>query len=270
MGLASETQNPTWNVMLEGETIDRNDLRLPTIQDSLLKRLVATGKPVIVVLLNGGSLSIDYAAQNASAILEAWYPGEQGGNAIADVLFGDYNPAGRLPLTYYRASTVFPAISNMAMQNRTYRYYPDTVVYPFGYGLSYTTFTYNNFQITPSAAATGSSVNVQVDVTNAGARDGDEVVQVYVTDVAASVAVPIRSLVAFKRVHIGAGQTVTTGFTLGPKAFSIVDASGRRIVEPGAFTVIVGGGQPIAVDGTVPPARNGTVTLTGSVYVITP
>jgi len=270
MGLASETQNPTWNVLLEGETIDRNDLRLPTIQDSLLKRLVATGKPVIVVLLNGGSLSIDYAAQNVSAILEAWYPGEQGGNAVADVLFGDYNPAGRLPLTYYRALTVFPAISNMAMQNRTYRYFSDTVIYPFGYGLSYTAFSYNNLQLTPSSAATGSSVNVQVDLTNTGARDGDEVVQVYVTDVAASVAVPIRSLAAFRRVHLGAGQTVTAAFTLGPKAFSIVDASGRRIVEPGDFAVTVGGGQPVAVDGAVPPARNGTVTMTGSVYVITP
>ena len=270
MGLASETQNPTWNVLLEGETIDRNDLRLPTIQDSLLKRLVATGKPVVVVLLNGGSLSIDYAAQNASAIIEAWYPGEQGGNAIADVLFGDYNPAGRLPMTYYRASTVFPAISNMAMQNRTYRYYPDTVIYPFGYGLSYTTFTYDNLQVAPSAAAAGTSVNVQVEVTNAGSREGDEVVQVYVTDIAASVAVPGRSLAAFKRVHIGAGQTVSVGFTLGAMAFSIVDATGRRIVEPGDFAITAGGGQPVAVDGVVPPARSGAVTLTGSVYVVTP
>jgi beta-glucosidase len=270
MGLACETQNPTWHVLQEGETIDRNDLQLPAIQDSLLKRLVATGKPVVVVLINGGSLSIDYAAKNVSAILEAWYPGEQGGKAIADVLFGDYNPAGRLPMTYYRASTVFPAISNMSMQNRTYRYYPDSVIYPFGYGLSYTTFTYNNLQFSPSTAAAGSSVNVQVAVTNAGTRDGDEVVQVYVTDVTASVTVPIRSLAAFKRIHIGAGQTVTASFTLGPQAFSIVDANARRVVEPGDFAVSVGGGQPVAVDGALPPARNGTVTLTGSVYVVTP
>jgi beta-glucosidase len=165
---------------------------------------------------------------------------------------------------------VFPAISNMAMTSRTYRYYTDTVIYPFGFGLSYTTFAYNNLQITPSTGATGASVNIQVDVTNSGTRDGDEVVQVYVTDVAASVAVPIRSLAAFRRVHIAAGQTVTAAFTLGPKAFSIVDATGRRIVEPGAFTVLAGAGQPIAVAGAVPPAQNGTVTLTGSVYVVTP
>jgi beta-glucosidase len=270
MGLGGETQNPNWGVVLEGENMDRTDLRLPTIQDSLLKRLVATGKPVIAVLLNGGSLSIDYAARNVSAILEAWYPGEQGGNAVADVLFGDYNPAGRLPLTYYRASTVFPDISVMAMTSRTYRYYSDTVLYPFGFGLSYTTFSYSNLQIMPSTATTGSSVTLQVDVTNTGARDGDEVVQVYVTDVAASVAVPIRSLVAFKRVPVGAGRTVTVSFALPPKAFSIVDATGRRIVEPGAFTVLAGGGQPVAVDGAVPPSQNGTMTMTGSVYVITP
>ncbi len=269
MGLASEADSP-WQVFLEGETIDRNDLRLPAIQDSLLKRLVAVGKPVICVLINGGSLSIDYAAQNVRGILEMWYPGEQGGNAIADVLFGDYNPGGRLPQTYYQAATTFPAISVMSMTGRTYRYFTGQVLYPFGFGLSYTAFTYSNLRCTPSSGPTSQPVAVAVDVTNSGTRNGEEVVQVYVKDVSASVPVPIRSLAAFRRVAIPAGQTITVGFTLQPRNFSIVDNSGQRIVEPGDFSLSVGGGQPIAVDGSVPPLVSGTVTLTGSTYVITP
>jgi beta-glucosidase len=269
MGLASETQNPSWHVLLEGETIDRDDLRLPTVQDSLLKRLVATGKPVIVVLLNGGALALDFAAANVNAIVEAWYPGEQGGNAIADVLFGDYNPAGRLPITFYKYATTFPAITDMSMANRTYRYFTGDVLYPFGYGLSYSTFTYNNLAVTPGSGATNQPVSVTVDVTNTSGRDGDEVAQVYVTDQAASAAVPIRSLAAFKRVPVGAGQTVTVEFSLAPKCFSFINASNKRVVEPGSFSICVGGGQPIAAyGGATPQTKTGTVTLTGSVFEI--
>jgi len=270
MGLASETQNPSWHVLLEGETIDRDDLRLPTVQDSLLKRLVATGKPVILVVLNGGALALDFAAANVNAIVEAWYPGEQGGNAIADVLFGDYNPAGRLPITFYKyaSTSTFPAITDMSMQNRTYRYFTGDVLYPFGYGLSYSTFTYNNLSVTPASGATNQPVSVSVDVTNTSGRDGEEVVQAYVTAQAASAAVPIRSLAAFKRVSIGAGQTVTVAFTLLPKCFSFINSSNKRVVEPGSFTICVGGGQPISVNGATPPTKTGTVALTGSVFEI--
>jgi beta-glucosidase len=268
MGLASETQNPSWHVLLEGETIDRDDLRLPTVQDSLLKRLVATGKPVILVLLNGGALALDFAAANVNAIVEAWYPGEQGGNAIADVLFGDYNPAGRLPITFYKYATTFPAITDMSMANRTYRYFTGAVLYPFGYGLSYSTFTYNNLSVTPASGATNQPVSVSVDVTNTSGRDGEEVVQAYVTIQTASAAVPIRSLAAFKRVSVGAGQTVTVELTLSPKRFSFINSSNKRVVEPGSFSICVGGGQPVAVNGAAPPTKTGTVTLTGSVFEI--
>jgi beta-glucosidase len=275
MGLASENQEQDysgapWRVFLEGETIDRTDLRLPGVQDSLLRRVAATGKPLILVTINGGPLAIDWASQNAAAILSAGYPGEEGGNAIADVIFGDYNPGGRLPLTYYKASQTFPVIGSMAMTNRTYRYFTGEALYPFGYGLSYTTFTYNNMQVSPASAATNQNVNVSIEVTNSGTRAGDEVVQVYVTDRAASVAVPVRSLAAFKRISLGAGQTATVSFTLQPWNFSIVDAAGKRIVEPGDFTITAGGGQPIVVNGQVPPVKTGSVTLTGSVFEIVP
>jgi beta-glucosidase len=230
---------------------------------------VATGKPVIVVLLNGGALALDFAAANVNAVVEAWYPGEQGGNAIADVLFGDYNPAGRLPITFYKYATTFPAITDMSMVNRTYRYFTGDVLYPFGYGLSYSTFTYNNLSVTPGSGATNQPVSVTVDVTNTSGRDGDEVVQVYVTDQAASAAVPIRSLAAFKRVPVGAGQTVTVGFSLAPKCFSFINAGNKRVVEPGSFSICVGGGQPIAAyGGATPQTKTGTVTLTGSVFEI--
>jgi beta-glucosidase len=141
-------------------------------------------------------------------------------------------------------------------------------LYPFGYGLSYSTFTYNNLSVTPSSGATNQPVSVSVDVTNTSIRDGEEVVQVYVTDQSATVAVPIRSLAAFKRVSVGAGQTVTAEFSLPPKSFSIINASNKRVVEPGNFLICVGGGQPIAVNGATPPTLTGTVALTGSVFEI--
>ncbi len=268
LGLAAENQSPTWHVNLEGETMDRSTLSLPAIQDSLLKRLVAVGKPLVVVLLNGGSVSIDYAAANADGILEAWYPGEQGGNAIADVLFGDYNPGGKLPMTYYTGATVLPDLTNMSMQNRTYRYFSGGVLYPFGFGLSYTTFSYGNLQVSPATAQTNQPVTVSVDVTNSGMRDGDDVVEVYLTAPAGSSGAPVRSLAAFTRVTLAAGQTSTVTFVLQPTCFSLVDQNGGRAVSPGSFTLCVGSGQPIAVDGVTPPNKTGTVTLTGSVYQI--
>jgi beta-glucosidase len=281
MGLWAEEDwdgypNGWWTGRIESEGKDRSDLRLPGAQDSLVRQMVATGKPVILVLLNGGPVSVDWAAKNVPAIIEAGYPGEEGGNAIADVIFGDYNPAGRMPITVYSSTTALPDMTNFAMigsgstPGRTYRYFNGTPLYPFGHGLSYTTFTYNNLAVSPASAATNQPVNASIDVTNSGTRDGDEVVQVYVTEVSPSAPAPIRSLAAFKRVAIPAGGTRTVSFTLQPKNFSIVDAAGKRFVEPGNFTIVVGGGQPIAVDGKLPPAKSGAVTLTGSVFAIGP
>jgi beta-glucosidase len=183
-----------------------------------MQALKATGKPIVLVLLNGSALSINYAAENLDAILTAGYPGQQGGNAVADVLFGDYNPAGRLPVTYYKSVDQLPAFENYDMDGRTYRYFHDTPLYPFGYGLSYTTFKYSNLKM-PATVKVGEPVNVQVDVTNTGTRDGDEVVELYITDEKASTPRPIRQLEGFSRISLKKGETKTVEFVLDPYNF---------------------------------------------------
>ncbi len=218
---------------------DRTDLDLPKPQEELLQALHATGKPLVVVLMNGSAVAVNWADSHAKAILEAWYPGEEGGTAVADVLFGDYNPAGRLPVTFYKSVDQLPPFEDYAMTNRTYRYFTGRPLYPFGYGLSYTEFQYRNLKITMNE-----KINIQVEVENIGKRDGDEVVQLYVTDLAASVTVPIRSLQGFQRIHLQSGEKKTVDFILQPQQLALFDNQGRQKVEPGEFEISVGGGQP--------------------------
>ncbi len=225
---------------------DRTDLALPRPQQELLERLHALGKPVVLVLLGGSAISIPWAAEHIPAILQAWYPGEEGGHAVADVLLGDYNPSGRLPVTIYRSVDDLPPFSDYRMEGHTYRYFRGEPLYPFGYGLSYNTYAYDNLRLSSQTIVPGDDLAVSVEVTNLGRRDGDEVLQVYLSDTEASAPVPIRQLVAFKRVHLDAGETRQVGFTIPAKAFALVDAQGRRIIEPGAFIVAVGGAQPTA------------------------
>jgi len=215
---------------------DRTDIGLPKPQEALLKAVVATGKPVVVVLLSGSALAVNWANDHAAAILEAWYPGGEGGTAIADVLFGDYNPAGRLPVTFYKSVDQLPPFTDYSMEGRTYRYFKGEPLYPFGYGLSYTTFAYNNLRLDKSVKA-GEPVKVTVDVTNTGEREGEEVVQLYLTDVAASAPVPIRTLVGFDRISLRPGEKRTVTFTITPRQMSLIDAGGKRVIEPGEFVV---------------------------------
>jgi beta-glucosidase len=222
---------------------DRVDLGLPAPQEDLLRAVVATGKPVVLVLLNGGALAINWAAAHVPAIVEAWYPGQAAGAALADVLFGDADPAGRMPVTVYRSVDQLPPFRDYRMAGRTYRYFTGEPLFPFGYGLSYTTFAYRGLEV-PAVVRTGDSVTVSVEVANTGARAGDEVVQVYVTDLVASVPVPIRSLAGFRRVHLEAGARRRVAFTLAPRQLSLIDAAGQRVIEPGAFRISVGGKQP--------------------------
>src|SRR6185295_12784621 len=197
LGISARLEGEEMPVKIEGfRGGDRTDLSLPKSQEALLKAVVATGKPVVVVLLSGSALAVNWANDNVPAILHAWYPGGEGGTAIADVLFGDYNPAGRLPVTFYKSVDQLPPFTDYSMAGRTYRYFKGEPLYPFGYGLSYTEFVYSNLRSTKSA----DNVKVTVDVKNTGERDGDEVVQLYLTDVAASVPVPIRTLVGFDRI----------------------------------------------------------------------
>jgi beta-glucosidase len=198
---------------------------------------------VIVVLANGGALSVNNSQEKADAILLAGYGGQQGGNAVADVLFGDYNPAGRLPVTYYKSVDQIPAFENYDMAGRTYRFFKQEPLYPFGYGLSYTTFSYSDLEM-PAKAATGDKIPVKVTVTNTGGIDGDEVVQLYVTDEKASTPRPIRQLEGFKRINLKAGESKVVEFLLEPRQLSIINNKNKRVIEPGYFTISVGGKQP--------------------------
>jgi len=224
---------------------DRIHIDLPGRQEDLIKAVCRTGKPVVLVLLNGSALAIPWADENVPAIVETWYGGEEAGTALAEVLFGDYNPAGRLPVTFYRSLDQFPDFEDYRMAGRTYRYFEGGPLYPFGFGLSYTRFAYSGLKISPNKVRTGKRVKVSATVENTGARDGDEVVQFYVRDVEASFPTPLRKLAGFKRIHLAPGERQKVSFALTSAQMSLIDDAGNRIIEPGKFEVSVGGGQPV-------------------------
>jgi beta-glucosidase len=228
---------------LEGEGGDRENIGLPKVQTDLLKAIHATGKPVIVVLNAGSALAVNWAKEHVDALLSVGYPGEQGGNALADVLFGDYNPAGRLPITYYTALEELPAFEDYAMSDRTYRYYKGEPLFPFGFGLSYTQFSYSNLYATSSLKA-GNNLTVRFSLTNTGDRAGDEVVQVYLSDLKASTPRPQHQLVAFERVYLRPNEKRELTFEIDARAFSLINPQGKRVIESGAFELHIGGGQP--------------------------
>jgi len=232
---------------------DRTSLDLPGPQQRLLERVHATGKPTVLVLMNGSALSVNWADKNIPAIVEAWYPGGDGGHAVAQLLAGDFSPAGRLPVTFYRSADQLPAFNDYSMANRTYRYFKGEVLYPFGHGLSYTNFHYDKPRLSSAAVKAGNKLSVSVDVTNSGARDSDEVVQLYVSRPGV-VGAPIRSLQAFKRVHVKRGETRTVQLTLDERAMSTVDPRGTRRIIPGKVDLWVGGGQPVSREGLGEPA----------------
>src|SRR6185436_15781690 len=206
LGLTANLEGEEMRVQIAGfRGGDRTTIDLPSTQQQLLERIVKLGKPTVLVLLSGSALAVNWAQANVPAIVEAWYPG-QAGNAIADVLFGDYNPAGRLPVTFYGSVSDLPAFDDYRMAGRTYRFFKGQPLYPFGHGLSYTTFTYANLGTSADSAGTNATVLVSVDVTNSGKRSGDEVVQMYVEHVGSSVERPIRELRGYRRLTLAAGE----------------------------------------------------------------
>jgi len=225
-----------------GEGKDVASLDLTGIQEDLLKAVHSTGTPTIVVLINGRPLSIRWAAKNSPAIVEAWMCGEQGGNAIADVLFGDYNPSGRLPITIPRYSGQLPVYYNHSKTRAGEKYIDmeGTPLYEFGFGLSYTTFEYNNLMISKKEIGPGGVVEVSVDITNTGKRLGDEVVQLYINDVLSSVTRPVKELKGFAKVTMESGETKTVMFKLLPEDIALLDRDMHVVVEPGIFEVMVG------------------------------
>jgi beta-glucosidase len=266
-GITPRLEGEEMNVGLEGfRGGDRTDIRLPKVQEELLKALAATGKPVVLVLTSGSALAVNWADEHLPAILQAWYPGEEGGTALADVLFGDANPAGRLPVTFYKSVEQLPPFEDYRMAGRTYRYFTGEPLYPFGYGLSYTRFAYSHLTV-PRRARAGANLTVKVRVTNAGKVAGDEVVQLYVKDVRATVPVPLRALQGFKRVRLRPGESQVVSFTLTPRQLSLIDKQFKRVVEPGEFEITVGGAQPGAVPSTT-QTLTAKVTLAGAVFAI--
>jgi beta-glucosidase len=227
---------------------DRTSLDLPAPQKMLLQRLQALGKPVVLVLMNGSALGINWADEHIPAIVEAWYPGEEGGAAVAALLAGDFSPAGRLPVTFYKSVDQLPAFDDYSMSSRTYRYFKGEPLYPFGFGLSYTNFKYTNLHVSKPTLEANQPETVAVDVTNRGARAGDEVVELYLTHEQVAGA-PQRALAGFERIHLALGQTQHVAFTLRDRALAIVDESGKRRIVPGTVAVWVGGGQPVSRPG---------------------
>jgi beta-glucosidase len=223
---------------------DREDITLPGEQEALLKALVQTGTPVVLVLLNGSALAVNWAEEHVPAILEAWYPGQAGGRAVGEALFGDFNPGGRLPVTFYRSVEDLPPFEDYTMAGRTYRYFEGDVLYPFGYGLSYTRFEYRDLALSHDRMVGPGTLFVSCVVKNTGEIAGDEVVQVYLRDEGASLPVPRHSLVGFRRVHLAPGAEDRLTFEITPRQFATVDRDGLWVIEPGVFTVFVGGGQP--------------------------
>lgn len=241
MGLSPHLEGEELPVCIDGfEAGDRTTIDLPEPQQRLLQQLHALGKPLVLVLLNGSALAVTWAAEHVPAIVEAWYPGQAGGEALANVLFGDHNPAGRLPVTFYRSLDDLPPFDDYAMEGRTYRYFRGQPLFPFGHGLSYTTFAYDNLRLHPCRVPAGGQVAVSVDVTNTGDRAGDEVVQLYIHHPNASVPRPVKELKGFARISLQPGQRQTVTFALDSRHLGYYDQSMRYAVHPGTVVVQVG------------------------------
>jgi beta-glucosidase len=261
--------------LLEGEEMpvhvegfsggDRTDIKLPASQEKMLTQVAATGKPLVVVLLNGSALAVNWAEQHANAILDAWYPGEAGGNAIAGTLSGANNPGGRLPVTFYTSLDELPPFTDYAMQNRTYRYFQGKPLYAFGYGLSYTKFSYAHVKLSSETVHAGDTLTVVADVTNTGKLAGDEVAELYLLpphDGNGGLS-PNLQLEGFTRIHLLPGQTRQVAFKLSPRQLSEVDAQGVRSVQPGKYLLSVGGSQP--KDALAPtPVQTAGFTIVGT------
>jgi len=222
---------------------DRTSIDLPQAEEDLVEAVASTGKPLAVVLTNGSALAVNWINEHANAIVEAWYPGEEGGAAVAETLSGKNNPAGRLPVTFYKGVDQLPNFEDYGMASRTYRYFSGKPLYPFGYGLSYTKFSYRDLSVPTQPTPAGQSVAADVTVTNAGQVAGDEVVQLYLTFPAVKGA-PHIALRGFQRIHLEPGTSQKVHFDLKPRDLGMVTEDGNPIIAQGDYTISVGGGQP--------------------------
>jgi beta-glucosidase len=222
---------------------DRTNIDLPKAQQDLLEAVAATGKPVVVVLMSGSAVAMNWSREHAAALLEAWYPGEAGGEAIADILTGNANPSGRLPVTFYASDSQLPAFTEYSMKERTYRYFSGQPLYNFGYGLSYSTYRFSELKLSSASLSAGEPLTTEVRVTNTGDRAGDEVAELYLIPPAGN-GYPLRSLEGFERVHLAPHASAVVHFHLDPRSLSEVDSGGHRAVRAGAYQIFVGGTSP--------------------------
>lgn len=244
VGLTSDLEGEEMKIDIEGFSGgDKTSLDLPSDQRKLLEQAKATGKPLVVVAMNGSTIDLSWAKENAAALIEAWYPGQAGGLAVANVIAGKVSPAGRLPLTFYRSAADLPPFSDYSMRNRTYRYFEGVPVYPFGFGLSYTTFTYGALKLEPVEGSPERGVRVTTTVTNAGKRAGEEVAQLYVQPPKFEGA-PRLALRGFQRFGLQPGESKPISLVLSPRDLSFVGRDGVRQVMSGEYRLSVGSGQP--------------------------
>ena len=262
IGLSPEVEGEEMPLKVSGFSGgDRTAIELPVVQQQLVSALAGTGKPLILVLMNGGAIALQSAAEQASAILEAWYPGQTGGKAIAETLFGENNPSGRLPVTFYAHTSQLPPFDSYSMKGRTYRYFPGTPLYPFGFGLSYTSFAYSGGKLSTTSLVAGKPLTVSVHIKNIGEREGDETVEVYLVPKHLPES-PLRTLVGFEKLHLKPGEASAIEATITPRALSLVAPDGTRAVQPGEYDLYVGPGQPTASSGiTIPFKITGTAVL---------
>ena len=239
---------------------DRTSILLPSVQTELMKTLKSTGKPVVFVMMTGSAIAVPWENENIPAIINAWYGGQSAGTAIADVLFGDYNPAGRLPVTFYKSDNDLPGFSDYSMNNRTYRYFKGEALYPFGYGLSYTSFKYDMLKV-PTTATAGKNITVSVRVTNTGKLSGEEVVQLYISYQGVKGKVPLKALKGFQRISLKAGESKTVSFTLTPEQLSLVSDEGKMLEAKGKIVLSIGGGQPGVKNKTTSNVISGNITI---------
>ncbi|NDV81782.1 glycoside hydrolase family 3 C-terminal domain-containing protein [Bacteroides sp. 51] len=252
-GISPQLEGEEMPVRIEGfNSGDRTSIALPRIQTELMKALHKENIPVVFVMMTGSALGIAWEAENLPAILNAWYGGQDAGTAIADVLFGDYNPSGRLPVTFYKSDKDLPSFNDFDMDNRTYRYFKGEVTYPFGYGLSYADFGYSSITMKDKLAM-GEKLRIEVDVTNQSKKAGEEVVQVYVSYQDAAYKAPLYSLKSFKRVQLKAGETSKVTFELTPEQLSQTDIYGNSIQYPGKVKIYVGGSSPAKTTAVAAP-----------------
>jgi beta-glucosidase len=251
VGLSPELEGEEMPIHVPGfEGGDRTDIGLPQAEQDLLEALASTDKPLVVVLVNGSALAVNWAQEHAAAILEAWYSGEEGGTAIAETLAGASNPGGRLPVTFYASLDQLPPFADYSIENRTYRYFKGKPLYGFGYGLSYSKFDNSNLKLSAPHIKAGDDLTVQVDVRNSSGPAGSEVGELYL-EFPATPGAPVRALRGFKRLQLAAGATGHITYTLKPRDLSMVNEQGEHLVAPGEYNIFVGGAQPAETTGGV-------------------